>query len=43
MPTISRIQDDPAGVTAVFKLHPIINEAKSKAASRPVYDDVEVC
>ena len=27
----------------VFRSEPIINEAKSKKAGRPIYDDVEVC
>lgn len=43
MLNITRIPDEPAGVTAVFKLLPQLNEAKSKLANRPVYDDIEVC
>jgi len=43
MLNITRIPDEPAGVTAVFKLLPVLNEAKTKEQKRPVYDEIEVC
>ena len=32
-----------AALVAIFKTHSIMNEAKSKTAGRPIYDDMEIC
>lgn len=39
--TIHHIPDDEKGITPVFELLPVHNEAKSKLAGRPIFDDVE--
>jgi hypothetical protein len=41
--TISRIQDDEKGVTAVFEMFPVLNPEKSKLSGRPVFDEIELC
>lgn len=35
-------KDPDAGVLAIFKDHAVKNEAKSAAANRPIYDDMEI-
>lgn len=37
-----RIPDEPAGVTGVFEWLPVYNEAKSKVAGIPKYDEIAV-
>jgi len=32
-----------AALVAIFKTHSVMNEAKSKTAGRPIYDDMEIC
>jgi hypothetical protein len=32
-----------AALVATFKVHSMLNEAKTKTAGRPIYDDIEVC
>lgn len=32
-----------AALVAIFKTHSVLNEAKSKTAGRPIYDDMEIC
>lgn len=38
-----RIQDNAALTNARFYVHTMPNEQKSKAAGRPIYDEIEVC
>jgi len=35
--------DPKKQITAHFELHPVKNQAKTKMAGRPIYDDIEVC
>ena len=39
---VTRIQDDPASVTAVFENHPMLDEKASKIAGIPKYNDLAV-
>lgn len=32
-----------AALVATFKVHSMLNEAKTKTAGRPIYDDIEIC
>ncbi len=34
---------DDDKIVAVFKVHTVKNDAKSKAAGRPIYDEMEIC
>lgn len=36
-------ENKKAALVATFKVHSIPNEGKSKAAGRPIYDDLEIC
>jgi hypothetical protein len=36
-------ENDDARMVVIFKDHPILNEAKTKAEGRPIYDSMEVC
>lgn len=40
---MSKINDNDSLLTIIFKLHPTINEKKTKEAGRPIYDEIEVC
>jgi hypothetical protein len=42
MPRIDKLATENLTV-AIFKTHSTRNETKSKAAGRPIYDDIEVC
>jgi hypothetical protein len=42
-PMLPEFADPKKQITAHFELHPVKNDAKTKTAGRPVYDDMEVC
>jgi hypothetical protein len=39
----TRLAEMNRGVTPLFAVHPIQNDAKSKEAGRPIFDNVEIC
>ncbi len=41
--TVTRLTDDEKGLTPVFEMYPQHNEAKSKLAGRPIFDEIELC